>query len=165
MRNVFLINIKRKSPVTLCVQSSINDPNVFIAQQHLPCSYVIYLLTCYRGQLRYRGKKVNKKHKILKGDAPGMNFKAYSQHVCPLHEFYQNQKPQKIKLKCFQIMKSNMQMVSVDKTQFPGLSDKHFYVNEGTVSLPFGQYLVNKDRKEKEKHKNEIQYQIHTQKK
>ena len=162
MRNLFLINIKRNPRVTLCLQISINDPNVFIAQEYLPCCYVINLLICCRGQLRYRDKTVNKKHKGLKGDTPGLNFEAYSQRICLLHEFYQNQNPQKIKQKRFQIIKLNMQMVSVNKNQFAGLNDKPFYFNDGIVSLPFGHYLLNKVRKEKEKYKNEMQYQIHT---
>ena len=61
-----------------------------------------------------------------KRDTPGVNFEAYSQCVCSLHEFYGNQKPQKIKQKRFQITKSNMQMVSVNKTQFAGLNNKRF---------------------------------------
>ena len=94
-----------------------------------------------------------------------MNFEAYSQRICSLHEFYQNQKPQKIKQKRFQIIKSNMQMVSVDKTQLVGLNNKRFYFSDGIVSLPFGHYLLNNVRKEKERYKNEIQYQIHKKKK
>ena len=85
-------------------------------------------------------------------------------NLCSLHEFYQNQKPQKIKQKRFQIIKSNMQMVSVNKTQFAGLNDKRFYFNGGIVSLLFGHYLLNKVRKGKEKYKNEIKYQIHNKK-
>ena len=107
---------------------------------------------------KYRDKTV-KKHKALKRDTPGTNFEAYSQRICSLPEFYQNQKPQKIKQKSFQIIKSNMQMVSVNKTQFACLNDKRFYFNDGIVSLHFGHYLLNKVRKEK--YKNEIQYQIH----
>ena len=41
---------------------------------------------------KYRDKTVNKKHKGLKRDMPGMNFEAYSQHICSLHEFCSNQK-------------------------------------------------------------------------
>ena len=66
-----------------------------------------------------------------------MNFEVYSQRICSLHEFYQNQKPQKIKQKRFQIIKSNMQMVSVNKTQFAGLNNKRFYFNGGIVSFSF----------------------------
>ena len=50
---------------------------------------------------KYRDKTVNKKHKGLKKDTPGMNFEAYSQRICSLHEFFKNQK--KIKQKRFQI--------------------------------------------------------------
>ena len=66
-----------------------------------------------------------------------MNFEDYSQRVCSLHEFYGNQKPQKIKQKRFQITKSNMQMVSVNKTQFAGLNNKRFYFNDSIVSFSF----------------------------
>ena len=53
-----------------------------------------------------------------------------------------------------------MQMVSVNKTQFAGLNDKRFYFNNGIVSLPFGHYLLNDVRKQKEKHRLEIQNEI-----
>ena len=58
-----------------------------------------------------------------------------------------------------------MQMVSVNKTQLVGLNNKRFYLSDGIVSLPFGHYLLNNVRKEKERYKNEIQYQIHNKKK
>ena len=45
---------------------------------------------------KYRDKTVNKKHKGLKKDTPGMNFEAYSQCICSLHEFCTNQKPKKL---------------------------------------------------------------------
>ena len=46
---------------------------------------------------KYRDKTVNKKHKGLKKDTPGMNFEAYSQRICSLHKFCTDQKPKKIK--------------------------------------------------------------------
>ena len=39
---------------------------------------------------KYRDKTVNKKYKALKKDTPGMNFEAYSQRICSLHEFCTN---------------------------------------------------------------------------
>ena len=48
---------------------------------------------------KYRDKIVNKKHKGLEKDTPGMNFEAYSQRICSLHKFHTNQKPKKIKQK------------------------------------------------------------------
>ena len=113
---------------------------------------------------KYRDKTVNKKHKGLKRDMPGMNFEAYSQRICSLHEFCSNQKPKKIKQKRFQIVRCNMQMVSVSKTQFTGLNDKRFYFHDGIVSLPFGHFLLNKVKEQKEKYKAEIQHEIHDKK-
>ena len=49
-----------------------------------------------------------------------------------------------------------MQMKSVRKTQFAGLNDKLFYFRDGIVSLPFGHFLLEKTREEKEKHRNEL---------
>ena len=85
---------------------------------------------------KYRDKTGNGKHKGLKRDTPAINFEAYSQRICSLHEFCNNQKPQKIKQKHFQIINWNMQTVSVNKMQFAGLNDKRFYFNDGIVSLP-----------------------------
>ena len=57
-----------------------------------------------------------------------MNFEAYSQRICSLHEFCSNQKPKKIKQKRFQIIKSNMQ-ICINKTQFAGLNGKQFLIS------------------------------------
>ena len=89
-----------------------------------------------------------------------MNFEAYSQCTCSLHEFCTNQKPKKIKQKRFQIIRWNMEMVCANRTQFAGLNDKRFYFHDGIVLLPFGHFLLNKVRKQKEKYKTEIQHKI-----
>ena len=47
-------------------------------------------------------------------------------------------------------------MKSVRKTQFAGLNDKRFCFHDGIVSLPFGHFLLEKTREEKEKHRNEL---------
>ena len=105
---------------------------------------------------KYRDKTVNKNHKGLKGAMPGMNFEAYSQHIFSLHEFCSNQKPKKVKQKRFQIIRSNMQMVSVNKTQFAGLNNRPFYFHDSIVLLPFGHFLLNKVREQKQNYKTEI---------
>ena len=51
--------------------------------------------------VKYRDKTVNKKHKRLKRDTPGMNFKAFSQCICSLHEFCSNQKPKNLNKNVF----------------------------------------------------------------
>ena len=47
-----------------------------------------------------------------------------------------------------------MQVNTVNKTQFASLNDKRFYFHDGIISLPFGHYLLEESRKEKEKYKN-----------
>ena len=49
-----------------------------------------------------------------------------------------------------------MQMKSVKKIQYAGLNDKRFYFHNGIVSLPFGHFLLNKVREEKEKHRADL---------
>ena len=93
-----------------------------------------------------------------------MNFEAYSQRICSLHEFCSNQKPKKIKQKRFQIIKSNMQMTCVNKTHFGGLNDKRFYFHDGIVSLPFAHFPLKKVREKKEIYKTEIQHEIQDKK-
>ena len=53
-----------------------------------------------------------------------------------------------------------MQMKSAKKTQFAGLNSKTFYFNYGIVSVPFGHFLLNKVREEKEKHQADLHIKI-----
>ena len=124
-----------KKQVGLCEVDSIDNPNVITISVN-PKEYFE----------KYRDTTVNKKHKGLKRDTPGMNFEAYAQRICSLQEFCANQKPKKIKQKRFQVVRTNMQMVSVNKAQFAGLNDKRFYFYDGIVSLPSGHFFLNKVR-------------------
>ena len=56
-----------------------------------------------------------------------------------------------------------MQMKTVNKIQFGQLNDKIFYFPNGIVSLPFGHFLLEEYRKEKNQIKN-IQNQINNRK-
>ena len=42
------------------------------------------------------------------------------------------------------------------KKEFAGLNDKRFYFHDGIVLLPFGHFLLEKTRKEKKEHRNEL---------
>ena len=55
-------------------------------------------------------------------------------------------------------------MVSVNKTQFAGLNDKQFCFHNSIISLPFGHFLLNKVREQKEKYKTEIQCEMYDRK-
>ena len=87
--------------------------------------------------------------KALK-NTPGMNFEAYSERLATLHEFCSPTKIKSITQKPFQIINKSMKMKSVNKTQFAGLYDKRYYFYDRIVSLPFGHFLLEKVRKEKE---------------
>ena len=56
-----------------------------------------------------------------------------------------------------------MQMKTVNKIQFGQLNDKRFYFPNGIVSLPFGHFLFDEYRKERNQIKN-IQHQIKNKK-
>ena len=79
-----------------------------------------------------------------------MNFEAYSERLATLHEFCSPTKIKSITQKPFQIINKSMKMKSVNKTQFAGLYDKRYYFYDRIVSLPFGHFLLEKVRKEKE---------------
>ena len=53
-----------------------------------------------------------------------------------------------------------MNMKSVNKTQFAGLNDKRHYFHDGIVSLPFGHFLLEKVRKEKENHHSKLRIEV-----
>ena len=137
-----------KKQVGLYEIKSIDNPNIITISLN-PKEYF----------KKYRNHTMNKKHKGLKKDTPGIDFEGYAQRLSLLHEFCDKQKPNKIKQKRLQIVNCTVQMVSVNKTQFVGLKDKRFYFNDGIVSLPFGHYLLNDVRKQKEKYRLEIQHE------
>ena len=92
---------------------------------------------------KYKDFLINKKHKGLKKNTPGIDFDAHSERLATLHENYFKSKPKKLEQKRFQIINDSMQMKSVKKTtQSARLNDKRFYFHNGIVSLPFGHFFL-----------------------
>ena len=87
-----------------------------------------------------------------------MNFEAYSERLATLHEYNIPKKNLKIEQKRFQIVNESMKMKPVRKTQFAGLNDKRYYLHDGIVSLPFGNFLLENVRKEKEKYRTKTKH-------
>ena len=85
-----------------------------------------------------------------------MNFEAYSERLATLHEFCSPKKIKRITQKQFQIINELMKTKSVNKIQFAGLNDNRYYFHDGIVSLPFRHFLLEKVRKEKEKHRSKL---------
>ena len=79
-----------------------------------------------------------------------MNFKAYSERLDTLHEYYFPRKILIIEQKRFQTVNESIKMKSVRKTQFKkaGLNDERYYLHDGIVSLPFGHFLLENIRRE-----------------
>ena len=75
---------------------------------------------------KYKDKSINKKHKGLKKDTPGMHFEASTDRIMSLNDFM-NLKPKKIKQNRFHIKNTKMRMQSLSKSQFAGLNYKRFY--------------------------------------
>ena len=89
-----------------------------------------------------------------------MNFEAYSERLPTLHKFCSPKKIKRITQKRFQIINKSMKMKSLSKTQFAGLNDKRYYFHDRIVSLPFGYLLLEKVRKEKEKHRSKLHIEV-----
>ena len=53
-----------------------------------------------------------------------------------------------------------MKMKSVKKTEFGGLNDKIYYLHDGIMSLPFGHFLLENVRKEKEKYCTKLHTEV-----
>ena len=96
---------------------------------------------------KHKDYSVNKKHKGVKRNTPGMDFEAYFARISMLHEFCQHNKSKKIEQKRFQIINDSMQMKSVKKTQFARLNGKRLYFHDAIVLLPFEHGLLKIHRK------------------
>ena len=113
---------------------------------------------------KYKDFSISKKRKDLEKNTPAMDFEAHSERLATLHEYCFESK-QKIEQKRFQVINDSVQMKSVKKTQFAGLNDERFYFHDGIVSLPLGQFLMNKVREVKEKHRANLHTMIQKKKK
>ena len=89
-----------------------------------------------------------------------MNFEVYSKRLATLHEFCSSKKIKRIAQRQFQIINESMKIKSVNKTQYAGLNDKRYYFHDGIFSLPFGHFLLEKVRKEKEKHRSKLHIKV-----
>ena len=87
---------------------------------------------------KFKNRKINKKHKGVRRDTPGICFENYANRITMLRQLDCKQKEKKIVQKRLQVKNTNMIMTSVNKVQFVSLNDKRYYFFDGIVSLPFG---------------------------
>ena len=117
---------------------------------------------------KFKNRKINKKHKGVRRDTPGMFFESYAARIKNLRDDldFVRKDEKKIIQKRLQVKNTNMTMTSVNKVQFASLNDKRYYFSDGIVSLPFGHPSLNSVREYKKslpkihtviaKEKNEI---------
>ena len=88
---------------------------------------------------KFKNRKINKKHKGVRKDTPGMCFESYAMRINSLREDVDSKRDEKkITQKRLQVKNTNMTMTIVNKVQFASLNDKRYYFSDGIVSLPFG---------------------------
>ena len=88
---------------------------------------------------KLKQRSINKKHKGVRRDTPGMDFESYAERINVLRDISCEKKTEKklIKKK-LQVKITEMKMTSVNKVQFASLNDKRYYFSGGTISMPFG---------------------------
>ena len=99
---------------------------------------------------KFRNRKINKNHKGVRRDTPGMWFESYAMRINNLREDVDCKRDEKnIRQKRLQVKNTNMTMTSVNKVQFASLNGKRYYFSDGIVSLPFGHPSLNQVRQYK----------------
>ena len=116
----------------MCEIESIDNPNIV--------TIPLNPKECFE---KYRDKSLNKKHKGLKKDTPGLQFEDYANRLMSLNDFT-NQKVKNILQNRFQIKNIKMRMQSLSNRKFARLNDKRFYFYGSIASLPFGHPLLEK---------------------
>ena len=95
---------------------------------------------------KFKDRKINKKHKGVRRDTPGMCFESYAMRINTLRDIDCKNEEKKITQKRLQVKNTNMTMTSVNKVQFASLNDQRYYFSDGIVSLPFGHPSLNEVR-------------------
>ena len=107
----------------------------------------------------FQSQRVNKKHKGIKKEAPGMNYDNYSERIKPLYDFKSFVKPRNEKKKVvrFSVKKGDMTTCQIEKNKFLQINDKRFYFPNAIVSLPFGHCALKELDKYKKKKGQKIE--------
>ena len=92
---------------------------------------------------KLKNRSINKKHKGVRCDTPGIIFESYTERIKGLREIDSEHIEKKLVQKRLQVKNTQMRMTSVNKVQFASSNDKRYYVSAGIVYLPFGHPLLS----------------------
>ena len=95
---------------------------------------------------KFKDRKINKKHKGVRRDTPGMCFESYAMRINTPGDIDCKKEEKKVTQKRLQVKNTNMTVTSVNKVQFASLNNKIYYFSDGIVSLPFGHPSLNEVR-------------------
>ena len=98
---------------------------------------------------KFKNRKINKKHKGVRRDTPGMNFESYAERMSSIRQIDIARKDKKLVQKRLQVENTNMTMASTNKVKFASINDKRCYGPDGIVSLSFCPHLLNEAREYK----------------
>ena len=133
-------NKKTKKEMGLYEIESINNENI--------CTIAVNPKEYFE---TFKNRKINKKHRGVRRDTPGMDFERYASRIRDLRlDLDQdNVQQDKIVQKRLQVKNTEMIMTSSNKVRFAQLNDKRYYFSDGIVSLPFGHPSLNETREYK----------------
>ena len=130
---------KTKKEMGLYEVENIDNPNI--------CTIAINPKEYFE---KFKDRNINKKHKGVRRDAPGMSFENYAARIPLLSSIdCKNEEKKKIIQKSLQVKNANMVMTSINKVQFASLNDKRYYFSDGIVSLPYGHPFLKEVRESK----------------
>ena len=88
---------------------------------------------------KFSSDEINKKHKGLKKGTVGMNIANYGRRINSVREIERFGKVQNQYLSQdrFAVNRNEMNLQEVQKCKFAQINDKPYYLEDGTVSLPF----------------------------
>ena len=139
-KNFKVQNKKTKKEMGLYETESINNENI--------CTIAVNPKEYFE---TFKNRKINKKHKGVRRDTPGMDFERYASRIRDLRlDLDQdNVQQDKIVQKRLQVKNTEMIMTSSNKVRFAQLNDKRYYFSDGIISLPFGHPSLNETREYK----------------
>ena len=130
---------KTKKEMGLYEVENIDNPNI--------CTIAINPKEYFE---KFKDRNINKKHKGVRRDAPGMSFENYAARIPPLRSIdCKNEEKKKIIQKSLQVKNANMVMTSINKVQFTSLNDKRYYFSDGIVPLQYGHPFLKEVRESK----------------
>ena len=102
----------------------------------------------------FKNKAINKKREGGKKSTRGMDFESFASRIMDVREYTYSQKSAKqITQMRFQVKRTDMKLTTINKTQFAGLNDKRYYLTDGSISMPYGHFLLAELNEKKKKYK------------